>query len=88
VHIDVRKFRSGIPGPINAQGELDPSAFGYEGTGPNDVVLVRVAVELPVFVNILGSGNTNLKNGKRLIMASATFRNEPFAAAPPPPSSP
>jgi Flp pilus assembly protein TadG len=85
VHIDVRRFTPGTQPPnVSKEGALDPEAFGYQATGPNDIVLVRVAVELPVFVNILGSGNTSLTNGKRLIMATATFRNEPFA--PPSPS--
>ena len=84
VHIDVRKFSPGTQPPnVTKDGALDPTAFGYQATGPNEIVLVRVAVELPVFVNILGSASTGLKNGKRLIMASATFRNEPFAPASP-----
>jgi hypothetical protein len=37
-----------------------------------------VAVEYPVFVSLLNPNQANLTNGKRLIMSSATFRNEPF----------
>jgi hypothetical protein len=41
-------------------------------------VLVRVAVEYPVFATLLNPNQANLTNGKRLIMGTATFRNEPF----------
>ena len=42
------------------------------------MVLVRVAVEYPVFVTLLNPNQANLSNGKRLLVGSATFRNEPF----------
>jgi Flp pilus assembly protein TadG len=81
VHVDVRRFTPGTspPDAVNSDREINPAAFGYQATAANDIVLVRVAVELPVFVNFIGSKDVNLKNGKRLVMASATFRNEPFA---------
>jgi len=41
-------------------------------------VLVRVAVEYPVFSTLMNLNQANLANGKRLLMGSATFRNEPF----------
>ena len=84
VHVDVRRFTPGTQPPAAVKNrEVDPTAFGYQPTGANEIVLVRVAVELPVFVNLLGSGVTGLSNGKRLIMAAAAFRNEPFSGAAP-----
>jgi len=77
VHVDVRKPTPPIPAVIS-NGAINPSAFGYQETNANDVVLVRVAVEYPVFVTLLNPNQANLSNGKRLLVGSATFRNEPF----------
>jgi Flp pilus assembly protein TadG len=77
VRVDVRVVTSDIP-PVIKDGAIDPAAFGYQETKPNDLVLVRVAVEYPVFVSMLSPNQDNPANGKRLIMGSATFRNEPF----------
>ena len=77
VHVDVRVVTPDIP-PVVKNGLIDLSAFGYQETKPNDIVLVRVAVEYPVFSTLLNPNQTNLVNGKHLIMGSATFRNEPF----------
>ena len=81
VRVDVRRFTPGTPPPevINsATKEINEGAFGYQATRASDIVLVRVALEYPVFVSMLNSNQPNLANGKRLIMSSATFRNEPF----------
>jgi Flp pilus assembly protein TadG len=79
VHVDVRRFTPGaaLPEAIK-DNQVDLSAFGYQATKANDIVLVRVALEYPVFVSMMNSNLPNLANGKRLLMATATFRNEPF----------
>ena len=73
VHVDVRPFK---PGDILPK--VNETGFGYHATKANEIVLVRVAIEYPIFVPALNALQANLANGKRLIMASATFRNEPF----------
>ena len=81
VRVDVRRFTPGTPPPEVIDKDtkkINESAFGYQATTASDIVLVRVAVEYPVFVSMLNSNQSNLANGKRLIMGSATFRNEPF----------
>ncbi len=81
VKIDVRTFTAfpdaTVGLPIN-NGQFDTADFGYRASGPNEIVVVRAAMEYPVFTSLLNSAQGNLSNGKRLIMASATFRNEPF----------
>jgi Flp pilus assembly protein TadG len=77
VHVDVRVVTATIPAVVK-NGEIDPSAFIYQKTQANDLVLVRVAVEYPIFSSLLNPNQASLKNGKRLIMGTATFRNEPF----------
>ena len=79
IKVDVRTFDSfpnaSVPSPIN-NGQFDSSGFGYQAPGPDKIVVVRAAMEYPVFVPL--TQLSNLSNGKRLIMASATFRTEPF----------
>ena len=43
-----------------------------------DIVVVRVAYEWPTFVRDFGFDMATLANGKRLLMATAAFRNEPY----------
>src|SRR4051812_34291210 len=84
IQIDVRTLAS-LPGqkpqkPITADGQFDSANFGkYEPPGANQIVVVRAAVEYPVFVSLLNPNQANLQNGNRLIMGTAAFRTEPFA---------
>jgi Flp pilus assembly protein TadG len=82
VHIDVRKFTSfssaTLNQPVNEDGELDTSDFGFVPGTQGDIVVVRVAYEWPIFVRDFGFNLASLPNGKRLLMATAAFRNEPY----------
>ncbi len=42
-----------------------------------DIVVLQVMYEWPVFGNFLGFNLANLANGKRLLMATSVFMNEP-----------
>lgn len=84
IKIDVRALDSfpnkNPPPPVNSDGQFDSENFGkYESPGANKIVVVRAAVEYPVFVSLLNPNAANLKNGNRLLLATATFRTEPFA---------
>jgi Flp pilus assembly protein TadG len=83
VFIDVKSFGGSFPSmglalPVT-DGEFDTSGFGYQSSGPNDIVVVRAAMEHKVFLTYMNKALANLANGNRLIMAGAAFRNEPFA---------
>jgi hypothetical protein len=39
---------------------------------------VRLMYEWPIYVSLLGFSLSDLSGGKRLIMATAAFRNEPY----------
>lgn len=75
-------FPNGVPNPIqtnsNGTRQLDPAFGAYQSAGRNQIVLVRVAVEYPVFVSLLDANKSNLNATTRLLMASAAFRTEPF----------
>jgi Flp pilus assembly protein TadG len=83
VTLDVRTFPSfanaTVPPPVT-NGKLDTSTFGYSPGGPGQIVVVRAAMEYPIYVTLLNPNIANLTNGKRLIMASTTFRNEPYTS--------
>jgi len=85
IKIDVRSFASfpggAAPPPVTADGEFDSANFGqYTTPQQNEIVVVRAAVEIPVLVSLLSPRQTNLANGNRLIMGTATFRAEPFGS--------
>jgi Flp pilus assembly protein TadG len=50
----------------------------YNPGNPGQIVIVRAAYTIPVFVNILGASMANLNNGKVLLLATSAFRNEPY----------
>jgi hypothetical protein len=50
----------------------------YNPGGPGDIVVVRMFYQWPQIVTGLGYNITNLAGNKRLLYATAAFRNEPF----------
>jgi Flp pilus assembly protein TadG len=83
IKIDVQKYSNFAGGnlakPLDAQGNLQAN-FGtaYDPGGPGEIVIVRAVYEWPVYVQLLGFNLADMSNGKRLIMATASFRNEPY----------
>jgi hypothetical protein len=49
-----------------------------------DIVVVRMFYQWQLFVTGLGFNLANLAGGKRLLSATAAFKNEPFPSPPPP----
>ncbi len=83
IEVDIRSFGDTFPNqplplPVD-EGNFDTSSFGYMNSGPGEIVVVRAAMQYPIILSIMNSAQANLNNGKRLIMASAAFRNEPFS---------
>lgn len=80
VHVDVQTFDSfgnvSLTNPVDDDGELDTSDFAYSPGTAGDIVVVRLVYQWPVFVSMLGL--SNMANNKRLMMATAAFRNEPY----------
>ncbi len=66
-----------MPSPIDAQGNFQNN-FTYQPGGPGDIVVVRLFYQWPVYVSLLGSNLSNMNGGKRLLVATAAFRNEPY----------
>jgi Flp pilus assembly protein TadG len=81
IKVDVRTYNSfsaaDMAKPIDANGNVTFTPSYQPGT-PGDIVVVRLLYEWPVWVSLLGLNLADLSGGKRLIMATAAFRNEPY----------
>jgi len=83
IKIDVRTIGTTSFGSANtskpiSNGKVDSDNFGFKPGGPGCIVVTKVMYEWPVFVSLLGLNLADLANGKRLLMATAAFRNEPY----------
>jgi Flp pilus assembly protein TadG len=81
IQVDVRTYTSfgsiNNSKPIDANGNLTVTPT-YAPGGPGDIVVVRLLYKWPVYVSLLGLNLSDMSGNKRLIMATAAFRNEPF----------
>jgi Flp pilus assembly protein TadG len=65
--------------PIDSSKNFVPPSSYCPGSG-GDIVVVRMFYQWPLFVTGLGYNISNLAGSKRLLSATAAFRNEPFLA--------
>ena len=65
----------------NSDGSVNYSGTGYNPGGGSDIVVVKVYYEWPVMIPTFGLAIGDLPNGKRLLQATAVFRNEPFPSS-------
>lgn len=83
LHIDVQRyddFVASVDGdglPVDGDGNLINS-FDFDPGGPNEIVLVQVYYEWSLITPVISAGLSNMGDGKRLLHATAVFRNEPF----------
>jgi len=65
--------------PLDRNGNLDSSGFGYNHGGPGDIVVVQLFYQWPIFVSLMNLGSlSNMAAHSRLLVATAAFRNEPY----------
>jgi hypothetical protein len=78
--VDVQSYNSFSAITINSQinGGAFVNNMQYNPGGPGDIVVVRVFYQWPLFVTGLGYNIANLAGSKRLLVATATFQNEPY----------
>jgi len=81
IKIDVKTYTSfssiSSAKPIDSNGNLLTN-FGYTPGAPGDIVVVRLMYEWPIYVSLLGFSLNDMAGNKRLIIATAAFRNEPY----------
>jgi Flp pilus assembly protein TadG len=63
--------------PVKADGDFISSTTFELGSG-HSYVVVRGYFQFSPLFNVFGALSPGLSNGKRLLIASALFRNEPF----------
>jgi Flp pilus assembly protein TadG len=83
IYIDVQSYSAfssvNITPPIDASGNFMSTTMNYNPGASGDIVVVRVFYQWPLIVTGLGFSNVaNLTNNKRLLTATAAFKNEPF----------
>jgi hypothetical protein len=66
---------------FNGAGNVT-NAWSFQPGNPGDIVVMRLMYQWPVFLGPLGLSLSNESNGNLLLMATATFKNEPFIAGP------
>lgn len=84
VQVDVQTytdFSSITSAPPIKNGALDTSKMCYAPGGPGAIVVVRLYYAWPIYLSLLNDSLSNLANGKRLLVATSVFRNEPFTAS-------
>ena len=64
--------------PIQEDGSLDTSSFGWDPGGAGDIVLVRVFYRWRLITPNMGRALSNMRDNQRLITSATVFRNEPY----------
>lgn len=81
IYIDVESYPAFTNVTINSQIDGSNNFINnmqYSPGGPGDIVVVRLFYQWPLFVTGLGYNIANLAGSKRLLTATAAFRNEPY----------
>ena len=81
VYVDVKTFAdfasvTNTP-PVNS-GVFDDTKLNYNPGDVGTIEVVTLYYQWPVYTFVLGNALANLNGGKRLLVATAVFRNEPY----------
>jgi Flp pilus assembly protein TadG len=85
IFVDVQSYPAGfgsvsIADPIVAGNFVDNTQYSPGCQG--DIVVMRLFYQWPLFVTGLGYNIANLSGSKRLLSATAAFKNEPYGGCP------
>jgi Flp pilus assembly protein TadG len=80
IYVDVRSYPATSFSTVNLTPITDPTQVKWCPGKDGDVVVVRLFYQWPLFVTKAFT-STFLSNGKRLLIATATFKNEPSGTA-------
>ena len=80
IYIDVQSYGSSrrSPSPTRSTAGNFVNANKFNPGGAGNIVVVRLFYQWPIFVTGLGFNIANLTGGKRLLTATAAFKNEPL----------
>lgn len=80
VTVDVQKYSTfagvDLSRPVDAEGKVKEGQ--YNPGGPCEIVVVRLIYQFPVYIAMMGFDLADMKDGKRLLVATSVFRNEPY----------
>lgn len=81
IYVDVRTFTDfaavNVTSPIDSNGNLINN-FVYQPGSAGQIVVVRLLYQWPIYVQLWNPLLVNMAGNKRLLVATAAFRNEPF----------
>lgn len=81
IYVDVRTFSDfqsvSMTSPIDSSGNM-VNNFVYQPGTAGQIVVVRLFYQWPIYMQIWNPSLTNMSGNKRLLVATAAFRNEPF----------
>lgn len=82
LYVDVKSYpkfaEANISKPVDDKGNLKTGDFGYNPGGASQITVVRLMYQWPVYVSLLGLNLSDITGGKRLLMATVVFCNEPY----------
>jgi Flp pilus assembly protein TadG len=80
IYVDVESFNTFTSATISSHvdGSCNFINMQYNPGGPGDTVVVQLFYQWPLFVTGLGYNITNCGSSKRLLIATAAFKNEPY----------
>src|SRR6266487_4206958 len=86
IQIDVKAYTAadGFAGASTGRptaADLQNNNFVYQPGAACSIVVVRLMYQWPVYAAVLGFNLADLSGSKRLLMATAAFRNEPFGSS-------
>jgi Flp pilus assembly protein TadG len=80
IYVDVKTYSNfsnvNMTPPLDGGGNFQPN-MSYQPGGPGDIVVVRLFYQWPIYVSLL----QNMAGNKRLLIATAAFRNEPYGGS-------
>ncbi len=78
VKVDIRTVTSFSAADL-ARPDYQTMTMQYDPGAAGSIVVVRAVYPLPVYVSLLGTqGTVDINGRRRILFATATFRNEPF----------
>jgi Flp pilus assembly protein TadG len=80
--IDIRELRTfgnnAPPQPVRPDGTLDPARALFQTGQPGSIIIATAYYDAPSYANILGATMSQAPGNRIRLIATVTFRNEPF----------
>jgi Flp pilus assembly protein TadG len=85
--LDVDSFTSfvnannGTTNPVDQNGNFQTGGFGFQPGGDSSIVVVRAYYRWEVITPMFGPVFANIGGGRRLLVSTVMFRNEPLGSS-------